>query len=172
MLVAVMRVVVFGCAGSGKSTLSRELAARTALPLVERDALGTMGSGEYLEALGELADRPLWILDGAPYYVDDLIYRAADTVVFLDYPKPLVMLRVLRRTLAIELFRRPAGAHGPRGFAVWRDSEHPLRWAWSSHRDRRREGRALIAGSELANAEVFHFTRPSQARHWLHELHR
>ena len=83
--------MVFGCAGSGKSTLAREVAARTELPLTERDALGVLGSREYREAIGMLARQPLWILDGAPYYVDDLIYGAADTVIFLDYPRLLVM---------------------------------------------------------------------------------
>ncbi|QNE20094.1 hypothetical protein F1D05_21980 [Kribbella qitaiheensis] len=103
------RVVVFGCAGSGKSTLSRELATCTGLPLIERDALGVLGPRDYREALGELAHQQLWILDGAPYYEDDLIYGAADTVILLDYPKLLVMWRVLRRTLLIELSRRWLG---------------------------------------------------------------
>ena len=84
--------MVFGCAGSGKSSLARELAARAGLPLTERDALGVLGSRDYRDAIRNLARQPLWILDGAPYYVDDLIYGAADTVIFLDYPKLLVML--------------------------------------------------------------------------------
>jgi hypothetical protein len=170
--VGVERVVVFGCAGSGKSTLSRELATCAGLPLTERDALGVLGSREYREALGELARQPLWILDGAPYYEDDLIYGATDTVIFLDYPKLLVMWRVLRRTLVIELFRRPVGAHRPSGLGVWRDSEHPLRWAWASHQARRQEGLALIARPDLADAEVIHFTRPVQARRWMGQLRR
>jgi len=31
---------------------------------------------------------PRWILDGAPYYADELVYRTADTVIFLDYATP------------------------------------------------------------------------------------
>jgi hypothetical protein len=42
----------------------------------------------------------------APYYADELVYAAVDTVIFLDYPKLLVMWRVLRRTLRIELSYR------------------------------------------------------------------
>ncbi|TCC11780.1 hypothetical protein [Kribbella soli] len=164
------RVVVFGCAGSGKTTLSRELATRVGLPLTERDALGVPGSRDYREALGELARQPLWILDGAPYYEDDLIYGAADTVIFLDYPKLLVLWRVLRRTLRIELFRRPDGAHRPSGLSVWRDGKHPLRWAWASRQARHQEGHALIARPDLADADVIHFTRPVQARRWMGQL--
>jgi len=97
------RVMVAGCAGSGKSTLARELAARTGLPLFERDALGVLGSQEYRAAIGDMRATPRWILDGAPYYADEHVYQAADAVIFLDYPKSVVMSRVLRRTLTIEL---------------------------------------------------------------------
>jgi adenylate kinase family enzyme len=86
-VVAVERVVIIGCAGSGKSTLARQLAGRTGLPLVERDGLGEEGSPGYLSAIAEMAARPRWLLDGAPYYADELVYAAADTVLILDYPK-------------------------------------------------------------------------------------
>jgi adenylate kinase family enzyme len=81
-VVVVERVVVIGCAGSGKSRLARHLAERTGLPLVERDGLGEEGSPGYLSAVAEMATRPAWILDGPPCYADEVVYSAADTVVF------------------------------------------------------------------------------------------
>jgi len=81
------RVVVFGCAGSGKTTLARKLSARTGLTLVERDSLGVLGSESYRAAITKLIRQPRWVLDGAPYYVEDLVYPVADTIVVLDYPK-------------------------------------------------------------------------------------
>src|SRR5262249_39632634 len=44
------RVVVFGCAGSGKTTLARKLGERTGLTLVKRDSLGVLGSESYRAA--------------------------------------------------------------------------------------------------------------------------
>jgi hypothetical protein len=163
----VQRVVIIGCAGSGKSTLARQLADRTGLLLVERDALGEEGSPAYVSALAEMAAEPRWILDGAPYYAEDSVYSAADTVVFLDYCRALVMWRVLRRTAAVELRRRPAGAHRPLGVAAVRDREHPIRWAWSSHAERHEEGLTLTARPGLAHLRVLRFTRPALARRWL-----
>lgn len=159
--------MVIGCAGSGKSTLARQLADRTGLPLVERDQLGAEGSAGYLSAIAAMAARRRWILDGAPYYADELVYPAADTVVFLDYPKALVLCRVLRRTARVEILRRPVGAHRPQGLSALRDREHPLRWAWSSHADRHREGLALMARPDLAQTQILRFTRPAMARRWL-----
>jgi len=161
------RVVVIGCAGSGKSTLARQLASQTGLPLVERDALGQEGSPGYLSAIAAMAAQPRWILDGPPYYADALVYAAADTVVFLDYPKALVLWRVLRRTATIELLHHQAGAHRPQGLAAFRDREHALRWAWTSHADRHREGLALMA--QPGTAEILRFTRPAMVRRWLRQ---
>ncbi len=168
-VVVVKRVVLVGCAGSGKSTLARQLAGRTGLPLVERDGLGAEGSPGYLSALAEMAARPRWILDGAPYYADGLVY-AADTVVFLDYPKVLVLWRVLRRTARVEVLRRPVGAHRPQGLSALRDPEHPIRWAWTSHADRHREGLELMARPGLAQTQILRFTRPGMARRWLRHV--
>lgn len=50
-----------------------------------------------------------------PNYADELVYRVADTVVLLDYPKALVLWRVLRRTASMEMLGRQAGAHRPQG---------------------------------------------------------
>jgi hypothetical protein len=166
----VERVVFIGCAGSGKSTLARQLAGLTGLPPVERDGLGEEGSPGYLSAIAAMASRPRWILDGAPYYADELVYSAADTVVFLDYPRALVMWRVLRRTASVELFRRPAGAHRPAGLSALRDREHPIRWAWTSHAARHREGLALMARPGLAHTQILRFTRPAMARQWLCQI--
>ena len=169
-MVTVDRVVVFGCAGSGKTTLARELSARTGLALIERDALGTLGSQAYRDAVTMLVAQPRWILDAAPYYVEDVVYSAADTVIVLDYPKTVVMWRVLRRTLGVELLRRPAGAHLPQGLAAWRDREHAVRWAWISHRDRHTEGLALTTRAELADTDIIRFARPADTRRWLRQL--
>jgi len=162
--------VVIGCAGSGKSTLARQLAGRTGLPLVERDELGVEGSPGYLSAVAEMAARPCWILDGAPYYADELVYSAADTVVFLDYPKVLVLWRVLWRTAKVEVRHRPAGTHRPQGLSALRDPEHPIRWAWTSHADRHREGLALMARPGLTQIQILRFTWPGMARRWLRQL--
>jgi len=62
------------------------------------------------------------------------------------------------------------GAHLPQGLPALRDPEHPLRWAWSSHGDRHREGLALMARPDLAQTQILCFTRPSMARRWLRQI--
>ena len=51
-----------------------------------------------------------------------------------------------------------------------RDPEHPIRWAWTSHADRHREGLALMARPGLAQAQILRFTRSGMARRWLRQI--
>jgi adenylate kinase family enzyme len=99
------RVLIIGCPGSGKSVLTRRLAAATGLPAVHLDR-HFWGAG-WIEPAPEvwharvvkLAADPRWIMDGN--YTNTLPLRldAADTAVFLDFPVWLCLQRVLRRAL-------------------------------------------------------------------------
>ena len=110
------RVVVTGLAGSGKSTFSRALAAKTGLPLIHLDlAFWKPGwvapsEREWREEQGRLLAGDAWIADGNYHETLDLRLQRADTIVVLDTPWPLCAARAFRRGL-----RRPAGAVMPDG---------------------------------------------------------
>ena len=149
------RVVVVGCAGAGKTTVAAELAARLGVTHVERDTLGELGSDEYRAAVAEVARAEAWVFDGAPYYVDDVLYPRAQLVLALDYARRTVMRRVVWRAL-----RRPDARR-------WRDPHHPGRWAWSVWAERRGEIAALERRPELRSAQVIRLGTPAAARRWL-----
>lgn len=163
------RLVIVGCAGSGKSSLGRALGEALGLPVIERDALGKLGSVAYVDAIAEMAASEHWILDGAPYFAEDLVYRRADTIVALDYPRWLVMARVVRRTVGVEFLGRSSGAHRREGIGrAITDAEHPVRWAWTSHRARHAEIAGLVTSG--LSAEVKVFGAPRDATGWLGSL--
>jgi adenylate kinase family enzyme len=151
----VKRVVVVGCAGAGKTTLAAALAARFRVRHVERDELGELGSDEDRAAVARAVSNEAWIFDGAPYYEESAVYSRADAVVALDYPRRVVMRRVVWRAL-----RRP----DPRD---WRGPHHPVRWAWSMWAKRRREIAELEHRPELASAQMIRLASPAAARSWL-----
>lgn len=105
------RVVVFGTTGSGKSWLAERLAARHGLRLIELDALfwGKDWQPAPLELFRHRVEREIrdgdWIVVGNYGQVRDLTWRAADTLVWLDLPFPLVMWRLFRRTMRRSLTR-------------------------------------------------------------------
>jgi hypothetical protein len=105
--------VVVGCAGSGKTTLARSIAALLDAPHIERDALGddeAPGFAVLVAAAVEAAGRR-WVFDGAPYNAEAVVYPYADALVALDYPRRIVWRRVAARSLRLWLTRRADGAH-------------------------------------------------------------
>src|SRR5260370_24040164 len=94
------RVVLVGCAGSGKTTLAREVAARLDARHIERDALGddeAPGFAALVAAAVEAAGRR-WVFDGAPYNAEALVYPHANALVAVDYPRRVVWRRVVARS--------------------------------------------------------------------------
>src|SRR5216684_953492 len=141
------RVVVVGCAGSGKTTLVRELAVRLDVRHIERDALGddeAPGFAALVAAAVEAAGRR-WVFDGAPYNAEALVYPHADALVALDYPRRVVWRRVVARSLRLWLTRRGNGSHTSSS-PPWRwwAPTHPVRCAGQTHAAPPTEIAALI----------------------------
>jgi adenylate kinase family enzyme len=139
------RVAVFGTTGSGKSTLAERLAARHGLRLVELDALfwGPDWQPAPLELFRHRVEREIrdgdWIVVGNYGQVRDLVWRQADTLIWLDLPFALVMWRLLRRTLRRVWSREELWGTGNRetfrNAFLSRDSI--LLWAIKTHRRNR-----------------------------------
>ena len=115
------RVVVTGLAGSGKSTFSVTLAARTGLPVIHLDLCFwkpgwvAPSEAEWRERQrGVLAD-DAWIADGNYQETLDLRLERADTVVFLDLPWWLCAGRAFLRG-----FRMPAELPPGCDYPAWR----------------------------------------------------
>lgn len=97
------RVLVIGPCGSGKSTLAFALGKRLDLPVHHLDALlwlpgwHEMERAEYLRHQEEIVAGERWIIDGTHGSSLQLRLPQADTVVYLDFPIPLCLWRIVRR---------------------------------------------------------------------------
>jgi adenylate kinase family enzyme len=100
------RISVTGSSGSGKSTLSQQLSELLGAEHIELDALHHLPgwqprpTDEFQGELSALIAADAWIVDGN-YETNSrpLVWRAADTVVWLDLPLRVVMRQVIGRTL-------------------------------------------------------------------------
>ncbi|MBQ8268452.1 MAG: adenylate kinase [Clostridia bacterium] len=86
------KVIVIGCPGSGKSTVSRALHNKTGIPLYHLDMMywnadkTTVEKSVFLERLSAVLEKDEWIIDGNYGSTMELRMAACDTVIFLDYP--------------------------------------------------------------------------------------
>jgi len=161
------RTVVIGCAGSGKSTLAALLASRLGVPHIRRDWLGLEGNDEYRAAVAAAISAERWVFDGAPYYVEEFVYRRATLIVGFDLPRRSVMRRVISRSVRESIGLVPAPPNRDRRWRSWLDPEHPVRWAWSSWPERRHELHELIGSGTTREATVVSLSTPAGVTAWL-----
>lgn len=140
------RVNVIGSGGAGKSHFSTRLSRATGLPVIHLDTLywkpGWVESGqpEWTETVARLCDAERWVMDGNYGGTLDMRMAACDTVVFLDMPRWLCVLRVMKRYVQYRGRARPDMATGcPEQLSL-----AFLRWIWRYPRERRPKVLALL----------------------------
>lgn len=133
------RVLVIGCGGSGKSTLSRKLGEKTGLPVIHLDKLfwhsGWVESTreEIDEKIVREMEKDCWIIDGNYMRTLPLRLQKCDTVIYLDFSTLRCICGVLRRVLTSYGKVRPDMGEGcPERF----DWEF-LKWVWRFNRENR-----------------------------------
>jgi adenylate kinase family enzyme len=168
------RVVVVGTSGSGKTTLARELAQRWNLPHIELDALhwGPNWTEAPLELFRERVEAaieaPQWVVDGNYSKLRNLVWHQAELLVWLDYALPVVMGRLVRRTLrrcATQELLWSGNRERLRDHLLTRESL--LLWALQTHRSRRRRFAAQLQEPDYAHLVVVRLRSPRTTRDWL-----
>jgi adenylate kinase family enzyme len=112
------RIAVIGPGGAGKSTLARQIGDRLGLPVIHLDAhFWHEGWTETPKDVWEqtvhgLVQGEAWVMDGNYGGTMDIRLDAADTILFLDLPPWLCLLRVVRRQVRYRRRTRPDMAPG------------------------------------------------------------
>jgi len=166
-----MRIVVVGTSGAGKTTLARRIAALLKLPHIELDAINWQSGWrdltrhdpeEFVRRVNEAIRAEAWVLDGNYGPVRDRVWLRATHLVWLDYQRPVIMARVISRTLFRAVLRTELWAGNRERWRQLLRPSHPIRWAWSTWERRRRETAERLAQSECAHLVVFRLRRPSE----------
>jgi adenylate kinase family enzyme len=175
------RIHIMGSSGAGKTLLGQQLSRALGITHVELDALyhgpdwQPAPVEEFRRATENAASTPSWVIDGNYASVQDLLWRRADTVIFLDLPRWRVMTRLLPRTLRRVTTRQVLWNGNREG---WRsllglDREHNVwLWSWSQHHPLRAHILARAREPGWQHLRFVHVTTPAQLRELVSSLGR
>lgn len=176
------RIVIVGKSGAGKSTLAGQLSAKFDLQNIELDALSWEANWSQISTplMRAKADPLLppnghWVADGNyTKHVQDIVWRRAQTLIWLDYPLHIAMWRVFKRTVTRiwtgeELWngnRETLGHH----LASWRPDENLFVWCWRMHWKHRSEFPVAFEKEEFGHLRVLRFRHPRETEEWFGKL--
>ena len=167
------RVAIFGNTGGGKSTLARELAAITGLPLHVLDKMTHRPGGsaapyeEYLQAHAATLGCDEWIIDG--YGCNKSVWErldAADTLIHVDLPLAVHALGVTKR-LVTGLFVAPPG--WPEGSPLISSSLSSYRVLWPCHSQLTPKYRSYVSEASQRK-RVVHLRSRREVRQFLENM--
>jgi adenylate kinase family enzyme len=167
-----MRIVVTGTSGAGKTTLARRIAIGLEVRHIELDAINWQAGwrdltrhdpDEFVHRVILAIAAEAWVVDGNYALVRDAVWRRATHLVWLDYERPVIMARVIRRTLLRAALRTELWNGNRERLRLLRPS-HPIRWAWNTWERRRRETAERLSREEYAGLVVQRLRRPREAK--------
>ena len=172
------RVVVIGVAGSGKSTVARELGERLGVPHIELDSIfwqagwTKLDEDEFAVRVREATESGGWVVDGnySPR-IRQITWTAADTVVWLDLSRPVIMWQLARRTVpriisGAELWN--GNRERPLRDQLSRDPEKSiLLWAWRTYAPTRREYDELVRKPEISGVRFVRLRSRREVKRFL-----
>ena len=165
------RIMVIGCGGAGKSTLSKKLGQITGLPVVHLDQIWwAPGNWQHISReefdlhLAEEVAKDTWILDGNFNRTLETRLERCDAVVYLDYPRFVCLKNWLFRVIKNWGTARPD--MGP-GCAEWFDPEM-AGWIWNFNKNNRARYYELL--SEQKNKDIIILRSRKEADRFLEDL--
>ena len=169
-----------GSPGSGKTTLSHQLSVLTDLPLLEmdsvfhRDGWSSTPASEFQRELELFTRQDRWVVDGnyASHGTREVVWPRADTFVWLDLPKRVVVRRVVLRTLRRVVTRQElwGGLREPWTNLYSLDpAKNIIVWTWTRFDRYSQRYRGAIEDGLFDHATVFWLKSAEQVRQFLSE---
>ncbi len=168
------RILVYGVAGSGKTTMAARIAERTGLPWHSVDDLTwepgwvEVPSQEQRRRIAAICVGDQWILDTAYGKWLDVPLARVELIVALDYPRWRSLGRLVRRTILRAVDHRKICNGNTETFRQAFSRDSIVVWHFRSFARKRTRIRAWVA--EPAGPDVVRLTSPRAARRWLASL--
>lgn len=174
------RDIIVGSTGVGKSTLAKELSSILGVEHIELDSMYWFPDwthreyDDFCSMVEQRIQADAWVADGNYHVSRDMIWKAADTVIWLDYPLATIFWQLWRRTwrrwwqkeLLWGTNRERIYPH----LKFWSVKDSLFAWLFTTYHRRRDEYAALIASNEYEHISVIHLRTPKEKKIWLQNI--
>lgn len=98
------KFALFGPPASGKSTIAQKLSAALDIPHTDLDEIlftehGPLPLDEFRSKAATATSEEAWVVEGNYSKLADVVWHRADVLVWLDLPLPLIVRRIVWRSL-------------------------------------------------------------------------
>jgi adenylate kinase family enzyme len=167
-------VLVAGVSGSGKTTLAARIGALLDLPHTEVDGLfhgaGWARRPDFEADVDAFSALESWVTEWQYSSVLELLAERADTMIWIDWPYPVVLSRVVRRTVRRSVRHEELwnGNHEAPLRTFFTDPEHVVRWSIKT----RKKYRRLVPAATAAHPHltVVRLRRRRDVDRWLRDI--
>jgi adenylate kinase family enzyme len=165
------RILVYGVTGSGKTTFAARISEVTGIPWHSVDDLTwepgwvQASDDEQRRRIAAICAGDRWVLDTAYASWLDIPMARVELIVALDYPRWLSLTRLVRRSVARAIDRRPICNGNRESFRHMLSRDSIIVWHFRSFQRKRNRVRAWER--DPAVPPVVRLTSPRQARAWL-----
>ncbi|ALV46414.1 AAA family ATPase [Arthrobacter alpinus] len=170
------RMLVAGVSGSGKTSLAARTATLLGIPHTELDSLfhgpNWEPRADFAADVERLTAAPSWVTEWQYSAMRPLLAQRADTLLWLDFPVPVSMGRLIRRTVRrrrrrVELWN--GNFEGPL-WSIFNNPDHIIRWGWRTRHSLRKVVPELE--HEHPGLQVVRFSGPKDVEVWIGMLER
>lgn len=175
------RIHVWGNSCSGKSTVAAKIGEALSLPVVELDALNWEADwvavsqtdpNEFVSRIRHACAGDKWVVAGSySSYSPEHIWPDVQSIVWLDLPRWLLLIRVIRRSWMRartgELLWGKVQERFLPQLMIWRREESLLWWIWTQHARKRQQLMAYTHDPQFAHIQFVRFTSSKEVDTWL-----
>lgn len=170
------KIALFGPPATGKTTLAKWLSVELGYPHTDLDDLlftpdGPLPLPEFRRQAGEITRHDAWIVEGNFSKLADVVWHRADVLVWLDFPLPLIVYRIVRRSL----YQLTGHEDSPQARRLtWSKAffhrRSLLRTAIRKYRTNRPRYALQVAETADRGVQVVRLRNPREVRRWMTEL--
>jgi len=149
------RIVIIGTSCSGKTTLARKLSEILHIPHIELDTLFWKKNWQieeknrFREKVSRAVEQDTWVMDGNFSIVREIVWKRADTIIWLDYPFHVIFLQAFVRSIKRIVTKEKLFADNVETFRQTFFSKNSiLYWIIVSHCDYKRTYTFLLRHSD------------------------